>query len=451
MKKKALLAVLLAMTLLLSSCGTLIVKDQEVDAKTVILKMGDKEVTKAEVQEATNDVLAEMHSYYAMYGSYLDITDPEVIAQAQASAIADLKEDMVLRAKATELGFDELTEDEIAEMKETAQNSLDNAKSYIQMYYLDDPDLEGEELEKAIQEKLDEFGVSLETYEQVAADEIRERKLFNYATENVDVPDEDVKADFDSKVAADEEKYKEDAASWVTADRNKTATLYYTPAGIRRVKQILVKFKEEDQLAIDEANSKITEANSRVTAAEAIIDDPDAAEEDKTQAQEDLTAAQADLEAANAELEEATEKAYAGIDEDTDAILEALEADPESWDQLMAEKNEDPGLQEGAANAEKGYAVCETMTGFDPAFVEAAMALENVGDHSDKIRGASGGYYIIKYVSDEPEGPVEYDDAMKDTLYQSLLSTKKNEVYNEVVDQWISEAKIQENLGAMKD
>ena len=451
MKKKALLAVLLAMTLLLSSCGTLIVKDQEVDAKTVILKMGDKEVTKAEVQEATNDVLAEMHSYYAMYGSYLDITDPEVIAQAQASAIADLKEDMVLRAKATELGFDELTEDEIAEMKETAQNSLDNAKSYIQMYYLDDPDLEGEELEKAIQEKLDEFGVSLETYEQVAADEVRERKLFNYATENVDVPDEDVKADFDSKVAADEEKYKEDAASWVTADRNKTATLYYTPAGIRRVKQILVKFKEEDQLAIDEANSKITEANSRVTAAEAIIDDPDAAEEDKTQAQEDLTAAQADLEAANAELEEATEKAYAGIDEDTDAILEALEADPESWDQLMAEKNEDPGLQEGAANAEKGYAVCETMTGFDPAFVEAAMALENVGDHSDKIRGASGGYYIIKYVSDEPEGPVEYDDAMKDTLYQSLLSTKKNEVYNEVVDQWISEAKIQENLGAMKD
>ncbi len=451
MKKKALLAVLLAMTLLLSSCGTLIVKDQEVDAKTVILKMGDKEVTKAEVQEATNDVLAEMYSYYAMYGSYLDITDPEVIAQAQASAIADLKEDMVLRAKATELGFDELTEDEIAEMKETAQNSLDNAKSYIQMYYLDDPDLEGEELEKAIQEKLDEFGVSLETYEQVAADEIRERKLFNYATENVDVPDEDVKADFDSKVAADEEKYKEDAASWVTADRNKTATLYYTPAGIRRVKQILVKFKEEDQLAIDEANSKITEANSRVTAAEAIIDDPDAAEEDKTQAQEDLTAAQADLEAANAELEEATEKAYAGIDEDTDAILEALEADPESWDQLMAEKNEDPGLQEGAANAEKGYAVCETMTGFDPAFVEAAMALENVGDHSDKIRGASGGYYIIKYVSDEPEGPVEYDDAMKDTLYQSLLSTKKNEVYNEVVDQWISEAKIQENLGAMKD
>ena len=451
MKKKALLAVLLAMTLLLSSCGTLIVKDQEVDAKTVILKMGDKEVTKAEVQEATNDVLAEMHSYYAMYGSYLDITDPEVIAQAQASAIADLKEDMVLRAKATELGFDELTEDEIAEMKETAQNSLDNAKSYIQMYYLDDPDLEGEELEKAIQEKLDEFGVSLETYEQVAADEIRERKLFNYATENIDVPDEDVKADFDSKVAADEEKYKEDAASWVTADRNKTATLYYTPAGIRRVKQILVKFKEEDQLAIDEANSKITEANSRVTAAEAIIDDPDAAEEDKTQAQEDLTAAQADLEAANAELEEATEKAYAGIDEDTDAILEALEADPESWDQLMAEKNEDPGLQEGAANAEKGYAVCEAMTGFDPAFVEAAMALENVGDHSDKIRGASGGYYIIKYVSDEPEGPVEYDDAMKDTLYQSLLSTKKNEVYNEVVDQWISEAKIQENLGAMKD
>ena len=64
MKKKALLAVLLVMTLLLSSCS-LIVKDKEVDAKTVILKMGDKEITKAEVQEATQNELASLYQTYA--------------------------------------------------------------------------------------------------------------------------------------------------------------------------------------------------------------------------------------------------------------------------------------------------------------------------------------------------------------------------------------------------
>ena len=448
MKKKALLAVLLAMTLLLSSCA-LVVKDEEVDAATVILKLGDREITKAEVQSATNDVLYEMYQYYAMYGSSLDISDPEVIAQAQASAVEDLKQDMTLRAKAEELGLNELTEEEIATMEETAQNSLDNARSYIQMYYLEDPDLEGEELENAIQAKLDEFGVSLDTYKETAKDSIVEQKLFDYATQDVEVPDEDVKADYDEKVAADEEKYKEDAASWTTADRKKATTLYYTPAGIRRVKQILVKFKADDQTAIDDANAKITDANSRVTTAEAVIDDPDAAEEDKTQAQADLETAQADLEAAQAELDKATETAFANLDEDVDAILDALKADPDSWDTLMAEKNEDTGLQEGAANAEKGYAVCESMTDFDAAFVEAAMALEKVGDHSDKIRGVYG-YYIIKYVSDDQEGPVDYD-AVKDALHDALLSSKKNEVYNATVDQWISEAGIQENLGALNN
>ena len=149
MKKKALLAVLLAMTLLLSSCA-LIVKDKEVDAKTVILKMGDKEITKAEVQEAVDNELADMYQTYAMYyGTQIDTTSPEVIAEAQTQAIKALKQDMTLRAKAAELGFDQLTEEETAQAKEDAQSSLESAKSYIQSYYLTEEQqaLEGEELE----------------------------------------------------------------------------------------------------------------------------------------------------------------------------------------------------------------------------------------------------------------------------------------------------------------
>ena len=59
MKKKALLAMLLVMTLLLSSCA-LIKKDEAVDAATVILKLGDEEITKAEVQKATQATLGNM-------------------------------------------------------------------------------------------------------------------------------------------------------------------------------------------------------------------------------------------------------------------------------------------------------------------------------------------------------------------------------------------------------
>ncbi len=450
MKKKALLAVLMAMTLLLSSCA-LIKKDAAVDAATVILTMGDKQVTKAEVQEQVQNVLAEMSQYYAMYGSTLDITDPEILASAQNTAVTRMKQDMALHAKAVELGLDQLTEEEAAKVKEDAESSWESAKSYVQNYYLDEEQkaLEGEELDKAILAKLDELGVKFEDYETQAKDLAVDNKLREYVVKDVAVTDEEVKADYDSKVAADEEKYKEDAPSWVSAARN-GSTLYYTPAGVRRVKQILLKFKADDQTAIDDVNKRISEAQSKVNAAQQILDDAEAPEEDKTKAEADKAAAQAELDTANADLKAATDKAFENLDADADAVLAALDADPDSWDKLMEEKNEDPGMKAGAVNAEKGYPVCEGMTGFDTAFVDAALALKSVGEHSGKVRGETYGYYIIRYNSDETEGPADFE-SVKESISSSLLTTKQNEAYTAAVEQWVSEAGIKENLGALKD
>ena len=450
MKKKALLAILLVMTLLLSSCA-LIVKDKEVDAKTVILKMGDKEITKAEVQAATQNELAEMYETYSMYGSQLDTSDPEVIASAQTTAVRMLKQEMVLRAKAAELGFDQLTEEETAQAKKDADDAWDYAKSIVQSYYLTDEQkaLEGDELDKAILDQLASMNVTREQYDQNAVDSVVNGKLRDFAIKDVTVSDEDVEAEYNSKVAADEEKYKEDASSWTTSDRS-GSTLYYAPAGIRRVKQILLKFKSDDQTAVNEANSNVTAANNKIKTAQQIIDDEAAPEEDKTKATEDLAAAQAELEEAQAALQAATDTAYANLDEDADAVLEALKEDPDSWDKLAEEKNEDPGMKAGAVNAERGYAVCKDMTGFDSAFVDAAMALESIGDISGKTRGSSNGYYIIKYVSDVAEGPVDFA-SVKESLHDSLLTAKQNETYSAAIEQWINDAGIKEDLGALKD
>ena len=450
MKKKALLAALMAMTLLLSSCA-LVVKDQEVDNATVILKMGDREITKAQVMETVDSQLYEMSQYYAMFGSSLDTSDPEVIAEAKTSAVNALKRDMTLHAKAEELGLDQLTEEETARMNEDAKSGWESAKSIVQSNYLteEEKQLEGEELDQAILNQLEKLGVAYEDYETQAKDTIVDSKLRDYIVKDVAVSEEEVKADYDSKVAADEEKYKEDASSWASASNNNT-TLYYTPAGIRRVKQILIKFKEDDQTAINDANAKITEANSRISAAEAVTGNEDASEEDKAAAQADLESAKADLEAAQAELKTVTDTALSHLDEDADAVVAALAENPDSWDQLMEEKNEDPGMKSGTPGAEKGYAVCAGMTGFDPAFVDAAMALGSIGDVSGKVRSDTYGYYIIKYFSDETEGPVDYD-SVKDTLQSALLTSKQNDTYTQTVDQWVEEAGIKEDLGALNN
>ncbi len=462
MRKKALLAVLMAAVLLLSGC-TLIVKDQAVDDATEIIRMGDQVITKAKVKEEIQNQLESMAYMYSMYGYSYDTTDPNNIASAQDSAIEDLKQDLALTAKAKELGLDQLTEEETEAVKADAQKSYDDALDYVKTNMLTDTEgMDDDAIAAAAADKLTEMGVTYDSYLEAQTKTKIDEKLREYAVKDVAVTDEEIQAEFDSKVEADKTTYGENAASWATAANNGT-TLYYTPAGVRRVKQILTKFKDEDQTAITEAQAKVTEANTARTAAQAKIDaanetlalegDTDEIKEAKAAAQADLDAAQQELNDADQALtdatkavEDATNKAFENLDEEVDAILAELDAEGADWQKIMDEKNQDPGM----ASNPKGYAVAAGMTNFDSAFVDAAMALEKPGDHSGKVRGSAYGYYIIRYESDETEGPIALDE-VKESISSSLLTTKQNEAYNAAVAQWVEEAGIKVDLNALKD
>ena len=104
MHKRALLACLLVVAMLLSSCA-LVKKDLAVDAATPILTVGDKVFTKSEVQSAVNNYLAQMQSYYTQYyGHSIDVTDAAVVADAQNTVIDTLTRQTVVENKAKELG-----------------------------------------------------------------------------------------------------------------------------------------------------------------------------------------------------------------------------------------------------------------------------------------------------------------------------------------------------------
>ena len=460
MQKKALLALLLAMTLLLSGCA-LIVKDEAVDNATEILRMGDQVITKEQVKKQVQEELGYNEYYQSYFGQAYDKTDPANIAAAQNAAVEDLKKDMVLTAKAAELGLDQLSDEEKETVQTKAQEDLDSALSYLKSNLENADGMDEEALNKAAQEQLDEMKITLDTYVESETKSLIDSKVRDYIIKDVAVTDEEIQADFDSKVEADKEKYAENAGSYATAANNGT-TVYYAPAGVRRVKQILTKFKDEDQTAIDDAkklvtdaNTAVTTANAKVSAAQETLDlegDTDEIKAAKEQAQADLEAANKELEEANTKLDEAnkavddaTNKAFANIAADADAILEALK-NGEDWQKLMDEKNQDPGMSSNP----NGYAIAQDMTGFDSAFVDAAMALEKIGDNSDKVRGTSYGYYIIRYDSDEPEGPVALD-SVKEKISSSLLSTKQNTTYDDTVAQWVEEAGIKVDMNALKD
>ena len=148
------------------------------------------------------------------------------------------------------------------------------------------------------------------------------------------------------------------------------------------------------------------------------------------------------------QLEAAKAKAFAAIDEAADDVLAQLNAGAD-WDTLMAEKTQDPGMQGDRFTAKNGYAVSEARTSFDKAFVDAAMALEKVGDVSPKTKGASG-YYILQYTSEVEEGAVALDE-VRDALHDSLLTTKQNTTYTDTVAQWVEAADVKINRDALKD
>ena len=163
MRKKALLALMLALTLLLGGCA-LIVKDQAVDNATEIIRMGDQVVTKEEVKEQVESVLQYNEYINSMMGQSYDVTDPQAIASAQEDAIDALKKDLALTAKAKELGLDQLTAEEEEPVATKAQEDYDSAVEYVKSNELTGAGLEGEELDKAVADYLAEREVSVEAY-----------------------------------------------------------------------------------------------------------------------------------------------------------------------------------------------------------------------------------------------------------------------------------------------
>ncbi len=290
------------------------------------------------------------------------------------------------------------------------------------------------------------------------------------AAEGVTVSEEELTADLNTHIEADKTTYAENASAWIAA-KNDGATLYYTPAGVRAVHQILVQFSEEEQAQLKELNKQIDEVNKAIagltpaegsveaapetTVEAAPVTTAEAAPVTTAEAAPETTAEAAPVTTAEAagektlpelqsELADLTAKAdalWADLKKKADSVAEKARTG-EDWAALTAEYNADPGMAEGSATAETGYLVCEGYSQFRAPFVEGAMALAAPGDISDPIRDDDySGFYIIRYTSDAEEGPVSLD-AVRDTLHDHLYDEKAQALYEEKLAQRVSEAKV---------
>ena len=224
MQKKSLLALALALTLLLSGC-TLIQKDPEVDAATEILRLGEDVITKGKVQEAVNNQLSYMSYLYSLYGYSYDATSADNIAEVQDSVISNFKKQLVTDAKTREMGLDSLTAEEEAQIQSDAEKAYQDNLDYIISDNDDLADLSDEEKNEKAKAMLEKTGYTMDDALENAREELLSKKLREEIIKDVVVTDEEIQADFDSKVASAKETYENNAGSWATAANNGTTTL----------------------------------------------------------------------------------------------------------------------------------------------------------------------------------------------------------------------------------
>ena len=478
----ALIAIMLVALVTLSGCN-LIGYDEDLDNAQVVATVNDTDITKAEWKNYTEYLANYYQQYYQQYfGITMPMTDEDVAAYGDA-ALEQLIQSVVLQAKVKELGFDPLGEEDAAEVEEYADSMMEFYK--LMMRYQNYPDIETVEeeqerlaaeaeetpsepvetvatltnadLDALLESDLSAQGITREYFVESRTASVQSDKIYEYATADVTVTDEQVKAEFDSKVASQKESY--DATPTLYASNS--ASAYYVPEGYRGVKNLLIKLTDEDQSAIDELNDTLTTAKNTLNDVNGQLEDLRAentsAYDEETLAsyneqiaalEEQATAAQATIDETTAAVEEKTETAFAAILPKAQEVL-ALAQSGEDFDTLVETYGEDSGMK-SEPNKTQGYLVCDGLAIYEQSFQDAAMALEKVGDVSAELVRTSYGYHILQYATDIVAGEVEYTDEIKNTIHDDMLKQAQDAAYDAAVTQWVSEATVKTYDKVMK-
>jgi len=363
-KTKPLLCGLLAAVMLLASCGAPQPKDTADTATTGAPPSSSADNKLVAEIDGQKYYYSDFEKWYKLMGSESD--DPREILDEFINYEVELLE---LKAK----GYLNLTSEEITKAQQDAQNILTSYANENQM---------------TEEQALSMVGIT--------KDELVELYKFNTAETNaikaiigsVTPPEDKIKEQYDKNVKDDKETMENDPATY-TYYANLGETVYFTPAGIRAVKRILIPIDATSTDAI-----QLLRENSYDEQADILRD---------------------------FELKK--------IEAEAGKAADALKSKKITFDQAL-EQYKDTDMPE------KGYLVAAESDDLGADFTKKAMALSKVGDVSELFY-TDEGYQIIQYVADKPQGPVNYDD-VRDEIIEQLMSTLQDEAWSKQIQQWKS-------------
>ena len=445
---KKLIALMMAMCLAMLSCAAL--AETAADADTETAEAAEPQllvtVNGTEIYDNNEDLQYWISYYmYTLSSSGYDTENPDLLSDVNKYSLFNAMNFVVLRQKAAELGLDNISAEEQADMEAEAHDSWASILESYETNYSGITEESSEEDRIAARADalaaLEGMGYTEDSYVKEMMDNSITNLLIGrvqeYASASLEVTDEEVVNYFNELVQEDEEAYANDISNYEFMTQMYGQDSYFTPEGYRGIIHILLKVDQELIDAWKDLAARLEEQMNH--------EDEEPTETEETATADETTEAESTpeptAEPVTQEMVDAAKQAILdSVSETLDEIMTKYH-EGTSFEDLIKEYGTDPGMQDEATLAE-GYHVHKDSTVFDSDFVKSAMALEKAGDISEPTVSQFG-VHILQYLKDIPGGAKELTDELKEELREALMGEKESEAFNTLLDKWMAEADIQ--------
>lgn len=394
--------------------------------EVIVANVNGETVKKSEFENQ----FIQLVQLYAQIG--LNVSDPTQLQSVREQVMDGLVQNLVLKQQVQKQGVT-LTAEEEREVLDKLDADLESFRegfrATAEQQKAQDATVDVEKvIDELMAQEFEAMGLSAELIRQDRLEARLIEKLQLQVQSQATVSDSEIKEWYDAKLPEQKQTYADNPAQYGIDVESNTPALF-VPEGYSRVKHILIK----PALAYPE-----TELS------DLLQERTDWAEEYK-QMLLNQEGTSEEREALVKKIDESIAKSkalvdgwYSSIKPKADEALEKVKAGGD-FDALMAEYGEDPGMK---AEPEKtlGY-LFNKDTSFVEPFKEAALALKNVGDTTGLVE-TEHGYHIIKLVARLESAEVPLDE-VKDAIYKVIESQKGQTLWNESVEKWTNESKIE--------
>jgi parvulin-like peptidyl-prolyl isomerase len=419
MNMKKILALLLALMLTLSAAafaeaGTSaeepIEHNYEVITDPIIITYGDRVVR-------VSDAMSRFMDYYQTLSGYSSYgIDPNgFISQIKESILAEMTQELIEEVKIAELGYDQFTEEEQAEIDSQVNSTYSEIYTHYYDYFTYNS-APGTDIDAQVQEVLEYYNYTREDLQKQLSNSFAANKMAEDLTKDVVLSEEDLHSYYESLVLEDQEKYNLDYNAYDEARVYGTdSRITWNPEGYRRVLQVLIGFESED------LKNEYAELSTMRYVLMGTI------------APEEGYVPTMTLEEVKARMAEITAPMMVTAESVTAEFNNGV-----SIEELMTKYSADPNTPE------EGYYVNAQSALYDPAFVDAAFSINEIGQLSAPYAGEHG-LYMVYYLDDVPAGTVDIE-VYRAELEEECLSLLKRNIYFQKLSEWKAEMGIETNI-----